>query len=141
MRRRAGDDAVVVGRIALRFHQRFLPALRAADEIAVSRFFPVVRGGDRLACYGCGMDRAMAVVGDFFGRAECEAADTRSIVVAGIGRCRCVATAQSFSQRPVRNVAGEAAIADTLELAVPVLLHRGPFERHDRAIVGGAPGF
>jgi hypothetical protein len=129
-----GDDAVVVGRIALRFHQRFLAALRAADEITMAWILAVVRGGDGLARQCGNVDRAMPVVRDLFGSAERE---TPHAPRRCRGQCRSRRSrsrAQPFLQCRARNVAGETAVADPLEFSVPDGAARQPKLGTDRRI-------
>ena len=85
IRRRAGDDAVIVLRETLRFHQRFPAAVRTASEIGVRGSFPVIGFDDRLGRRGRLMDRTPAEIHDLLGMAESPARVERT---AGRGRCR-----------------------------------------------------
>ena len=60
----AGEDAVVVGRIALRFHQALPAAGRAADKIRIARGLAIERLGERLADDGHLMDAEVREVVD-----------------------------------------------------------------------------
>ena len=67
---RAGDDAVVVVRKALRLHQALPSAGRAADEIRQARPVAVEGRDDRLGLDGHLVDRAIAEVDHELGMAE-----------------------------------------------------------------------
>ena len=85
IRRRAGDDAVIVLRETLGLHQRFPAAVRAAGEIGTRGSFPVIGFDDRLGRRGRLMDRPPAEIRDLLGMAESPAGVERTADVAGIG--------------------------------------------------------
>src|SRR5205085_7387575 len=120
VRRIAGDDPVVVVRIALRFHQPLLPALRAADVVGVRGGAPVERFGDRLAVDGREVQATVAEVGYQVGPPERPRGIERSLAhVSGIGAGDGVSAAQAATERVVADDTGHAAVTDAFELAVP----------------------
>src|SRR5277367_1942696 len=58
----AGDDAVEIGGIALRFHETLLAALGAAGVVSLLRGLPVVGTQDGFSVHGGEMQAAVAVV-------------------------------------------------------------------------------
>src|SRR5580658_9218285 len=60
----AGDDAVVILRIALSFGERLLAAIRAPVEIRMLRRRSIERANDSFACFSGDVDAAMRVIDD-----------------------------------------------------------------------------
>src|SRR5260221_14375457 len=75
IRRRTGDDAVVVVRKALRFHERLVATIRAARPVRKPRTFAIEGSDDRLRIHSCDVIRSIAPIGNFFGMIECPALD------------------------------------------------------------------
>ena len=124
VRRIAGDDAVVVVGIALRFGQRLLAAGGAADEIRLVGEAAAGVADDQLGRLGHHVHRAVAVVDQLFGMALAELHVVAG--VPGVGAGGRVAAAQRGRHRGVRDRSLIAAVAHALELAVPRLDRRNP---------------
>ena len=84
--RRARDDAVVVLRETLGFHQRFPAAVRAAGEIGVGGRLRVIGFDNRFGRRRRLMDRPPPEIRDLFGMAEGPARLQISSVMAGVCR-------------------------------------------------------
>ena len=125
-RRIAGDDAVEIVGIALRFDQRLAAAGRAGVEIRARRARVVVRGDDRLCGHGHLVNRSMSEVHELLGMTGDEigvAAD-----VARVGpRCR-VSRFHRGRQRRIRNRPAQPAVAGRLQLAIPSGLRQPDFD-------------
>ncbi len=115
--RRTGDDAVEVGRIALRARDPLAATLRTAVEVRELRRAAVVRVDHALGGYGHLVDGAIAEVHQLLRMADGELGVVAD--VAGVGARGRVAVQYRARHRGVRKHAGEAAVADRLELAVP----------------------
>ena len=81
----AADDAVVVVREALGFHERLLAALRAADKVREPRARAVEGLGDRLALQGHLVRCSIREIDDQLGVAESPDSVRIGDLVAGIG--------------------------------------------------------
>ncbi len=118
VRGRAGDDAVEVFGVAGHFHKGLPTAGGAAVPIGVLRAFAVVSGHNRFRCDDGVVYGAIAEVDDFFRMPEREHAV--AAFVAGIGGRGCVAFLHGLRHGGVADHAGPSAVADDLDLAVPV---------------------
>src|SRR5260370_20860131 len=79
IRRRTGDDAVVVVRKALRFHERLVATIRAARPVRKPRTFAIEGSDDRLRIHSCDVIRSIAPIGNFFVMIECAALDAATL--------------------------------------------------------------
>ena len=124
-RGRAGDDAVEVVGIALRFHQRLAAAVRAAVEVRARGRGAVVAADDRLRDLGDAVDRDVAEVQLALEIVERPAGTGDAGDVTGVGAGGGV-TGVDRRQRLVVDVADKAAAAAHHELAVPVVGQEQP---------------
>ena len=114
---RARDNAVVVGRIPLRFHQPLSSAGRTTNEVREPRAAAVEGLDDALGLDGRFVNGTIPEVDDEFGMAQRPRSSRRR--VASVGRRRRVAAIEGRRHRAVADHAGKAAAAHRLELAVP----------------------
>ena len=82
---RAGDDAVVIVGVALRFHQGLAAAVGAGAEIGPFGIVAVEGVQDGLGFHGGLVNGAIAEVGDLFGMVERPGRVGAAGVVAGVG--------------------------------------------------------
>src|SRR6516164_4368476 len=121
--RTGGDDAVVVLRIALRFHQSLATARRAAHEIGIARAFAVERLRQRLTHHGHLMDAEVRVVLDGMPvqpTVSSQGKAPATPLVSGVGGGRRVAR----TQRPAQTIGIPARIstpAGSVEPPIPTL--------------------
>ena len=133
---RAGDDAVVILGIALGFHQRLAAAVGARAEVGTLGSLAVEGVQDGLGFHGRFVNGAIAEVGDLLGVVERPGGiDSWRGAVTGVGAGAGVVVADGVGQLVVADVAGEAAVACALKLAVPVGGRHPDFELDVR--VGG----
>ncbi len=116
--RRAGDDAVEVGGIPLRLHQRLAPAVGAAQEVGVGAVAAVVRAHDRLGDLRGPVHAQVPVVDLPLGVVERPAGLQSVGLVAGVGACRGIAAIDDVHDL-VLDAAHEAAAAAHREATVP----------------------
>ena len=117
VRRRAGDDAVEILRIALRLDERLAAAGRAAVPVRSRRRAAVERGDDRLRLLGHVVLGSVRVVDELLGMPERERRGGAGVSrVGGAGR---VAAFHGARHRGVTDRPGPAAVADRLEFSVP----------------------
>ena len=115
--RRAGDDAVEVGRKHLRFLQRLTSTRRAAVPVGVLRRVAIERVDDGFAFEHHLVLGAIREVDRFFRMAHREARAAADVAcVGGTGR---IAAPERVSHRGVADGARPRAVADRLILAVP----------------------
>jgi hypothetical protein len=130
--RRTRDDAVIVGRIALGFHQGLSATGRAAREIGTARGRAVEGLGQRLACLGHLMDADVRIVADqlpvepAIGRQRETAA---AAFMSGIGRA-CREALRGGLIDAVGAAAHEAAAARAEIAAVPARERNADPDRH-----------
>ena len=136
VRRRAGDDAIVIVRVALRLREALLAASGAAVPIGEFRGRAVKRLDDQLRIRSHFMHGAIRPIDEFFGMTHGPAFVIPGRV-AGIGAGSGIAPLQGRFKRSVTNLADEAAIADGFELSVPARRRRKPHFKADMRIAGG----
>ncbi len=149
---RAGDDAVVVVGIALRFLQPLLAARRASVPVGISRVLVVERRDDGLGLERHLVHRAISEVSHFLGMSKREAAIQGTAGVPGVGAGRGVAFLERFHKSGIGDGASPAPVADALEFSVPAMhggqpdfdldvgVLAGPQRRGDAAEGGQALG-
>src|ERR1700677_3505930 len=124
----AGEDSVVVFGKALRFHQRFAPAVGTGVEVrglwglavvSLNHVFGPLRGQ---------VDGAPAEVGNLFRMAVGPTGIFAICLVAGIGARGGVAAAQVDGQRWVSDGSGKSAIANAEKALVPLFFRQPDFE-------------
>ena len=132
--RHAGNDAVVIVREPLRFHQPFVAARRAADEVGAFWSFRVERLRDRLRLERGLVVGAIREVDQPFGFLEREPGRIRPArgFMAGVGRGRRIAPPQLVRKLGERDGSGPPAVADAGELAVPLLERQPDLEENLR---------
>src|SRR5438128_8844187 len=91
IRGRAGDDAVVIVRVALGFHQSLASAVRAGVEIGALWRGAIERPDDGLGVYRCFVDGAMPEIDDLLRMVEGPFGGLAAVLMACIGGGRCVA--------------------------------------------------
>ena len=135
IRRSAGHDAVVIGRIALRFGEALLAACRAAVPVSELRGLAVERLNDefRIDCHF--VDGAIGPIDELFGMAEGPALVVAD--VAGVGARGGIAAIQLRCERGVTNLADEAAVSDGFKFSVPARSDRKPDFKTDMRVAGG----
>ena len=89
-----GNDPIVVGGEALRFHQGFLAALRTAGKIRVRRRAPEIAGDNFLAYDRRQVSRTVTVVDHLFRVPQGEATGWTGVIVTRVGCGGCVTTHQ-----------------------------------------------
>ena len=136
IRRRAGDDALIILRETLSFHQGFPAAVRTAGEIGVGGRLRVVGFDDRLGRRRRLMDRPPAEVDDLLRMAEGPARVQIPAPMARVCRRHRVAPFQRPIHRAVEDVSGETAVADALVFPVPCRLGRQPHFEGDIRVGG-----
>ena len=143
--RSAGDDAVVVCRVAVGLHRSHMPTRRAALEVGALRCARVEGGDDRFAGDRGHMLRAVCPVDDFLRMARRPAAvgahrnaQVPSADVTAVLRHGGVVRGQALAHRPVLDGAGGAATGAAVELAVPAFGRRQPELEVDRRVAARA---
>src|SRR5205807_6966178 len=116
----AGQDAVVIGGIALGFHQCLAAAVRTAKKIRKTRSVGKARLDDLLGDFGHDMDGAVAEVRDLFGMAEGPCCVDGSSRVSRVGAGGSVAGEDGSGEMGVVEFAGEASVAVGLKFSVPI---------------------
>ena len=116
---RAGEDAVVIGGKALRFHERFTAAIGTGGEVAVRGGRGVVGGDDGLGLRCHLVNAAPAIVGDLLGMMEGPACVDAVGEVAGVCAGGGVVVVEGAGQPAVVDLAGEATVAEGEEAMVP----------------------
>ena len=119
--RRAGDNRVVIVGVTLRLHQSHAPAGRAADVVGVVELAAVVGGGKLLARNRHLVDRAVAEVLGGFRVLRPGVVPHAGAGMSAVGLHRGVSGLERVAARLQRDVAGPAAAADAVDLAVPVV--------------------
>ena len=115
--RRSGDDAVEIGRVALRRLHRLPPAGRAAVEIRKLRIVAVIGRDHLLGCHRCFVHGAPSEVDKLLGMTEGEAGIVAG--VAGVCGAHGISACQSRSHLAMVDVAVECAVSDGLIFAIP----------------------
>ena len=132
----AGEDAVIIGGEPLGFHERFAAAIGAAIEIGVLRGLAVERLDEALGVDGGEVQGAIAEVIDFFGMMVGPACIFAVGFVAGVGAGGGIAALEVCTHGGEADGAGESAVADAQEFAVPVGGGQPDFEA-DVGVRGG----
>jgi hypothetical protein len=123
-------SAVEVFRVLLRGHQTLTSARRTAVPVREARRAAVVGVDERLGLHGHLMDGAIGEVHELLGVVDRE--ERVPALVSGIRRGGHVAFLQRGGHRRVADRPRPSAIADRLELAVPVLGGHPDFDVDDR---------
>ena len=128
----AGDDAVVVGGVALRRRQRLMAAGRAAGEIGIAWARAEQRRRDLLGRHRALVHRtAAAPIDDRLGMADAEL--QVAALVAGVGRDHDVAGAHALRHLGVVDAVVVGAVADRLQPPAPAAERQPDLEADLRA--------
>ena len=137
--RRACEDAVIVGRIALRFHKGLAAAVGTRIEIGPARGVAVEVFDDGFGGDGGFVNGAIAEVDDLFGMVKRPAGVGDAAFVSGIRRGGSVVMLHGVGEFVEVDFSGEAAVADALEFSIPASGGQPDFEANI-GILGGLDG-
>ena len=119
IRRIAGDDAVKISRIALRFDQRFMTALRASAEVRMRRLRAVKRMQNGLVRFRHNVNRAIGKIDDALVVAQRPGAvaGVRAFV-SGVRAARRVSLLERIDHRRVADGSSQSSVTDGHQLPV-----------------------
>src|SRR6202030_871248 len=128
IRRGASENSVEIFRKALRFHQRFAPAVVTAIERGVARRIVVEGLYEGFGVFRRGVQAAIAEINDLLWMLVRPACVFGIALMPGVGRGSGVASPQIVGESEVVDGTGESAIADAQEFAIPVRSRQPHFE-------------
>src|SRR5215472_944573 len=115
----AGDDSVVVARIALRFREPLFAARRATVPVRMFGSISVIRGDNRFCLDGRFMERPIPKVNHFLWVAEGETTVACVAFVPSISRCGGIASLKPVRHVEIPDFSRPTSVPDTHELVVP----------------------